>query len=281
MNTITPSRTLLQAIRYPGEQQTLWVTLTLSTVLVLFLSAFDLGLAAVFVLICLWIGSFLVRLAHRRQIRNTVPVSKTQLPDLAQEFVAAAERLSVAAPQVFVHQEARINAYSFGWDAPQTVVLTSQLVKDLDADELRFVAGRELGHVALGHTKISTLVGSLLGVPRVPILSAFIQPVFQSWSRTAEYSADRAGAIACGRLDKSISALLKLWLGPDLAQRINLDEILNRATDPNGAAAAISAQAGIHLPFFVHRVRNLLAFWEDPTTQPLKQQDNKGIEDHV
>ncbi len=162
MNMQPTSQKFYNLLRYPGEQRALWVTLIFVVLIVLFLSAFDFGLAAFFVLIGLWVVNRLVRISHRRQIGNAVRVSKTQLPDLTRELAAAAERLRVPPLQAFVYQDYRINAYSFGWSPPQAVVLTSQLVKVMDADELRFVAGHEMGHIALGHTRLGTLVGGIL-----------------------------------------------------------------------------------------------------------------------
>ena len=270
MKMPTASPKFHEILRYPGERRALWFTLALLALIVLFLSAFDFGVAAVFVLIGLWVVNRLVRISHRRQIGNAVRVSKTQLPELAQELATAAERLRALPLQAFVHQDYRINAYSFGWNPPQAVVFTSQLVKVMDADELRFVAGHEMGHIALGHTRLGTLVGGVLGAPRIPFLSALILPIFLWWSRCAEYSADRAGAIACGKLDKSISALLKLMVGPDLAEHINMQEILNQAKELAGKPEAMLGELGVSHPFLVHRVRALLQFWEDPKIQSLK-----------
>jgi len=43
---------------------------------------------------------------------------------------------------------------------------------------------------------------------------------FLSWNRACEYSADRAGLLACGRPEKAITALIKLVAGPaGLTQR--------------------------------------------------------------
>jgi Zn-dependent protease with chaperone function len=36
---------------------------------------------------------------------------------------------------------------------------------------------------------------------------------FRWWNRACEYSADRAGVLACGKPDKAISALIKLEAG--------------------------------------------------------------------
>jgi Zn-dependent protease with chaperone function len=37
--------------------------------------------------------------------------------------------------------------------------------------------------------------------------------VFRGWNRTCEFSADRAGLLACGNLNKAVTALVKLEAG--------------------------------------------------------------------
>ena len=37
---------------------------------------------------------------------------------------------------------------------------------------------------------------------------------FLGWNRACEYSADRAGLLACGKPEKAITALIKLVVGP-------------------------------------------------------------------
>jgi Zn-dependent protease with chaperone function len=45
---------------------------------------------------------------------------------------------------------------------------------------------------------------------------------FLWWNRTCEYSADRAGLLACGKPEKAISALVKLAAGPEADTEIEL-----------------------------------------------------------
>ena len=85
----------------------------------------------------------------------------------------------------------------------------------MDADELRFIIGHEMGHVALGHTWLNSLVGGMAGIPSSSTSSAILTLAFLSWNRTCELSADRAGLLACGSLDKAVSSLIKLVAGPE------------------------------------------------------------------
>ena len=93
----------------------------------------------------------------------------------------------------------------------------------MDADELRFVIGHELGHIALGHTYLNSLVGGMAGIPSPSAASALLAMAFLSWNRTCEHSADRAGLLACGKPDKAVSALIKLVAGPAGSSRAGLE----------------------------------------------------------
>ncbi len=114
----------------------------------------------------------------------------------------------------FVVPSRGLNAYTFGLSSPKVVVLYSPLLKIMDEDELLFIIGHELGHVALGHTWLNSLVGGMAGIPSPFGAAAILSMAFLSWNRACEFSADRAGLLACGKPEKGVSALIKLVAGP-------------------------------------------------------------------
>ncbi len=118
----------------------------------------------------------------------------------------------------------RLNAYTFGLGSPQAVVLYDGLFQVMDEEELAFIIGHEMGHAALGHTWLNTLLGGMAGVPASLGLMTVFTLAFRSWNRACEFSADRAGLLACGNPDKAISALAQLAAGD-----INTPEELRRA----------------------------------------------------
>ena len=268
-SNLIPSQEFFHILRYPQERKALVVTLGALVLLVLISGLFSLGTALLLVLFTLWAASALVRISHRQHIGNALRVSSQQFPELVESLSMAARAVGVPPVQVFVYYSERINAYAFGWSPPQAVVLTSRLVEAMDADEFRFVVGHEMGHVALGHTRLGTLVGGILGAPRVPVLSTILVPIFLWWSRCAEYSADRAGVIACGQLDKSVSALLKVMVGPQLASKVNVEQVLAQSQELMGKADALAGEVGSTHPFLVHRLRELVKFWNSEACQSL------------
>jgi Zn-dependent protease with chaperone function len=149
--------------------------------------------------------------ALMRSARRVTPQSTPELAEIAQQGIA---RLQPGEIQVYVAPSKELNAYTFGLDTPKVVVLHSALLQVMDRDELLFILGHELGHVALGHTRLNSLVGGIAGVPSSFSAGMLMTLAFLGWNRACEYSADRAGLLACKKPEKAISALVKLAAGP-------------------------------------------------------------------
>ncbi len=102
----------------------------------------------------------------------------------------------------------------------------SALFDLMDADELRFILGHEMGHVSLGHTWLNSLVGGMAGIPASYGISILLNASFRWWNRACEFSADRAGLLACGNPTKAISALVKLATGKPIFSQEGLAQAL-------------------------------------------------------
>ncbi len=263
----TPSR-FYAGLRHPRERRSLWVTLAVVGTAMLLVGVFSLGTALLLALFALWAVGVLTHLNRSRHLGNALRVGANQFPKLAEQIAQAARRVRVPPVQVFVYQEDKINAYAFGWAPPHSIAMTSGTVVSLEEDELRFVVGHEMGHIALGHTRLTTLIGGLLGAPAIPIVSAGLLLIFQHWSRYAEYSADRAGLVACGDLDRAIRTLVKLLVGARLAEQVDVGAVIAQSRELDRRLDALGEAGAMH-PYLVHRVRALVEFWATPTCQSL------------
>jgi Zn-dependent protease with chaperone function len=199
--------------RYPGEQTILWLTLAVVFIITIVTAAPTICISplifALFIALAYWLN-----LAHHREIvKSAHAITHQTSPELFELAKDCANRLRPAPFELFVLRSGERNAYTFGLSNPRVVVLYSSLLKIMDPTELRFILGHELGHIALSHTWLNTLLGGMAGVPPSFGAAIVFTFAFRWWNRACEYSADRAGLLACGSLEKATSALVKLVAG--------------------------------------------------------------------
>lgn len=202
------------AYRYPNERLILVLTIVLVLLVIALTATATICVSVIFILAAVVLAYASSRSHHQALIDRAHPVSTQGTPHLAKLVQECVTRLQPGVVQVFVTPNRQLNAYTFGLDSPKVVVLYSALLQVMDDDEMRFIIGHELGHVALGHTRLNSLVGGMAGIPSNSAASALLMMAFLWWNRACEHSADRAGLLACGKPEKAITALIKLVAGP-------------------------------------------------------------------
>ena len=253
----TPRPVPPAAYRRPHEQGILLITLALVLVVIAVTATATFCGSALFVLVMSIMAYFSTRQHHQALLARALPVNHHNAPGLYALTQRASQRLGPGPVEIFVVPSRQVNAYTLGLTLPKVVVLNAGLVQALDPDELLFVIGHELGHVALGHTWLNSLGGGLAGIPSPAASFALLHLAFLWWNRACEHSADRAGLLACGRPDKAVSALIKVGLGvtarsPEALEQL-VQQLLAREADP---AIALGEVLGTH-PNVVRRVGEL------------------------
>lgn len=188
----------------------------------------------------------------RDAIANSIPISDQRvfsgIADLVHE---CCEILHLPAAEVYVIEDVAPRIYTVGTEDSCHIVLTSRIVELFGPSprELRFVVGRELGRELLtdagaGSTtalnvgsqvvltalsNVSPRVVTKLG-NRLPRLSL---GHFCSWTREAEFIADRAGLLCCQDIKVAFSAMSRLVHGVeatnnlyDQSQSLDVDAII-------------------------------------------------------
>ena len=189
------------------------------------------------------------------------PRSFADVDGLAQE---AAARLGIGKPGVFIQSSPELNAYALGVLGSPCVVLHSATVHTLTRTpkELQFVIGHEFTHIKCSHVVWQTVSARNPILGRIPVVSYVLPLFFSWWSRQAEYTADRGGLIACQDLGASQRALARLVVGPDLFDRLNLEEFVRQAHS-GGFSTQASELFSTH-PLLAKRMKALEEFAASP-----------------
>lgn len=200
--------------RYPYEYLILIATIVVVLLVIAFTAAATVCTSAIFIPLVVIMGYFASRTKHQELLAQAQQVTPQTAPEMIPLIKTNYARLQVEPVNVFIVPSRQLNAYTFGMDSPKAIVLYSSLFSIMDHDEIQFILGHEMGHVKLGHTWLNTLVGGIAGIPSSLGAAAIMELAFRWWNRACEYSADRAGVLACGKPNKAISALVKLEVGP-------------------------------------------------------------------
>jgi Zn-dependent protease with chaperone function len=245
------------AYRYPHERLILALTLLLVFLVIALTATATVCTGLVFVVIAVLLAYSSSRAHHQALLQRAYPVTGQHTIGLAALVRQCLSRLGAGQVQVFVTSSRLLNAYTFGLSTPKVVVLYSALLQVMDEDELRFIIGHELGHVALGHTWLNSLVGGMAGIPSSSLASTILMLAFLAWNRTCELSADRAGLLACGSLEKAVSALVKLVAGPHAATPAGLELAYRRIdAEDDTLLGSLNEALGSH-PMLIRRITEL------------------------
>ena len=261
--------------RYPNEILILTITLILVLAVIGLTAVATICGSVIFVAAMVALSYIYTRSHHQSLMASAQQITLSSAPSLAALIQDSASRLKPGPFDAYVVPEDVLNAYTFGLSSPKVVVLYAGLLKVMDEDELRFVAGHEMGHICLGHTWLNSLVGGMAGIPSPSAASALLVLAFMSWNRACEFSADRAGMLACGKPEKAISALVKLVAAKRNLSTSEMEHYLKRfdAEDDN-LLSDLSELLATH-PMMIHRIEQLRRYAASDEYKRLAAQMNR------
>jgi len=183
----------------------------------------------------------LVKTVLRSQkMLNAVKVSKknfSTVHTVAREFSGKA---GIALPDIFIESENELNAWTYGTENESFIVMTSRLVDSFSEEELRFVIGHEIGHIAAGHVLIRQVLSVLDNKFVVGFMPAYwarlavgtlIKLSLRKWERISEFSADRYGYLCTEDKNVSLRALARLQIGLMHHHELDIDEFLKQYSE--------------------------------------------------
>jgi Zn-dependent protease with chaperone function len=206
-------------------------------------------------------------------------VNADNFPEVHEKVVAACDIIDLPMmPDVYIAAGAEINAFTAGVERA-LIVLNSSTIDMLSDDELFFVIAHELGHIKSGHVlyyqiaEFLPVVGEIVGAATFGIgelLGAGLQMALLNWKRMSEFTADRAGLLACQDANAAITAMMKIaGLPRKCYASINPEDFIAQAREfkaldaekLNWFAKWLSAMGQTH-PWTVMRANEFLA-WID------------------
>ncbi len=265
------ARTRTTVYRYPGESIILILTVIAVFLVIILTASATFCLSFIFIIVVIGITYATNQANHQALIRQAYPVNARTNPTITTVAQECMSRIRPGPIELFIAPVKALNAYTFGLASPKVVVLYSALFSEMDEDELRFILGHELGHISLGHTWLNSLLGGMAGIPASIGPAILLTGAFLWWNRACEYSADRAGLLACGKINKAISALIKLQAGPDgVHNAADLQRALAVIEKEDDSLINLLGEALATHPMIIRRIKALSLYASSKDYQSLQ-----------
>jgi Zn-dependent protease with chaperone function/uncharacterized RDD family membrane protein YckC len=247
-----------ESLRWRGENRALWLTLIFAPTtvgLVGFVLRQQLtGQQIAFLIVAAMVY---VSIARGRLLGTSIRLHDRQLPAIYAIVDRCSRELGMRTPHVFVREDQYTCVTSMGLGEPYTIVVSSSWLPHLDDQELAFLIGRELGHIAAGHSRITSLF-SASGRE-----NPFISIVFGAWLRRTEYTADRIGLLCCGSIESAARAIFTCSFR-QVSKKVDysafIDQRIEVQADPTLKLGELLGQE----PYATNRLRQLETFAATP-----------------
>ncbi len=262
--------------RVDNEQLVLVLTIGLVGVVIVLSSTVTFCVSGLFILGMFVISALLIRAHHRELMGSALPVDEVRTPELAQLVEGCELKLQPGPVETYVVDKDVMNAYTFGLGNPKALVLYAPLTQVMTPGELQFIIGHEMGHVALGHTWLNTIVGGLAGIPAPFGAAVVLYAAFRWWNRMCEFSADRAGLLACGDLNLAVSALVKL-AAPEIRNQYDFERVLAALDAQDDAVSNRIAEAFQTHPMLIRRIDRLREYAQTEEYRALQMGVNRNV----
>lgn len=247
-----------ESLRVPGEWVTFALTLaSLPLTLVILSWVFQHQITLQTLALLLVVAMLYVAFARGRLLGGGLRVHEGQFAHVLRVVEDCARMLRMPTPHVFIRDDPFVPCVAVGIGDPYAVVISAQYIDYFSDDELRFLIGRELGHIASGHTRFTSLL-SANGRENAVVATAF-----GAWLRRIEYTADRVGLLCCASLDTAIRAIAVSSFG-HIGRKIDLaafaEQLRELVAEPS---LRLGEWTGAN-PYSTNRIAALHRFARDP-----------------
>ena len=199
-------------------------------------------------------------------------ITEESCPELYKLVKEVEATLDIAdSPEIYTQWGYFINGYTTGTKGNTLMILNSGAVDLLSEDQLKYVVGHEMGHIKSNHVLYHTMAQFFpMLASMVPMVGGFVgtslELMLMYWSRMSEFTADRAGLLACQNKNAAISSIVKMaGLPLKYFENINEDAFLDQAENfehmhkdfLSGTMQNLSILTSTH-PWTVYRAAELI-----------------------
>ncbi|HYH81970.1 MAG TPA: M48 family metallopeptidase [Longimicrobium sp.] len=181
------------------------------------------------------------RVLRLRYTGSNLKVTRGSVPDLWDAMQECCSVLDLPeVPDLYVQPGDQLQGASVGVGKP-LVVVTTACVEVLGPAELRFMLGREVGHIKSQHAlyhdlgAVVPILSQLLGSATFGVgtlLGMGLEAALLKWMRMSDYTADRAGLLACQDVPAALRALAKVaGLPPRFYDEFRASEFVTQARE--------------------------------------------------
>jgi len=247
-----------ESLRVRGERTTfVWTLLTLPVSILILGWLLQHAITWQEIALLLVLAMVYVSFARGRLLGAGLRVHAGQFAHIHAVVDECARMARLPMPHVFVRDDPFVPVVAVGIGEPYAIVISAQFVEHFRPEELRFLVGRELGHIAAGHTRFTSLLsanGRETGV---------IAVAFGAWLRRIEYTADRVGLLCCGSLETAMRAIAVATFGA-VGRTADLAAFAGQLKELHAEPSLRMAEWTASTPYSTNRIAALHRFTRDP-----------------
>jgi Zn-dependent protease with chaperone function len=241
------------SLRMPGEWRSLWLCIIAAPLVIAAARIVFPGLSVSEFVLLIAAGLAFVSVSRGRLLGSSIRIEGRQLPEIAELTKDLAMRLGMPTPQVFVRDDPFVPIAAVGVGEPYALIISSQYYEHLRRGELQFLIARELGHIAAGHTRLTSLLSA--SGRENPLVAL----VFGAWLRRTEFTADRIGLLCSDGLGDALGAIA-ITTFHAIGRHVDLDVLAEQRSELNADPTLRLGEWMSAIPYATNRLEALRLF---------------------
>jgi Zn-dependent protease with chaperone function/uncharacterized RDD family membrane protein YckC len=202
-------------------------------------------------------GMVFVSISRGRLLGSSIRIDGRQFPEVHAIVERIAARLGIDTPHVFVRDDVFVPISAVGMGEPYSLIISSQYLEHLRDGELAFLIARELGHIAAGHTRLTSLLSA--SGRENPAIAL----IFGAWLRRMEYTGDRVGLVCGASLQDAIGAIA-ITTFHAIGRRVDLARLAEQQLELEADPTLRMGEWVGGVPYATKRIAALDAFDKEP-----------------